>query len=1014
MASKSTKQTKSTDRSGSSGRSGSTRQGSGKRTSTAKSGGAQKSTTVKKSSAARKTTASKRATTEKSTKKAPVKQPRPIRREVGALIFLLLAVFAAFGYFKSAGGVLIEGYCGILKGLLGYGFYVTPPALLLVSGILMFHRGRPVCARSICALLLPFLSGGVLHVLLCKGEYALDAKAFAALWASGRELASGGALSGWVAVLLTTGFNQVGAVILYVLALSACLMAVTRCTPADIADKAKSGAARAKERAANRPVYEPEETYDDEENLAEEPPRRQERRRRKGFDVDIALNGEKRADPLESGEEEMFDATPGVRPPHEYLKEELREEDKRPKRRREKAEPAPAPQDYDFDFRDLTEEQPREAVPLKDPVFELTPEAEQQPEPVEESVPAEETAFEPEDDETDEDKTFEETYDMDEPEEEVIPVAPARPTMSASAVAVAEALAHDRPQPAPQKTEERSPQPPVQKPAAPAGEEGTYQYPPVYLLNEPSAGAGEDGRSELETTRELLDDTIKSFGIDARIVNVTRGPSVTRYELELSRGVKLSKLTNLAGDIALSLGAASVRIAPITGRNSVVGVEVPNQLVTPVPIREVIDSREFRTHPSRVAFAVGKDISGKNIVGNIAKLPHMLIAGTTGSGKSVCTNSLIISLLYKSSPEDVRLIMVDPKMVELGIYNGIPHLLIPVVTDPKKAAGALQWAVTEMMKRYRLFSEAGVRELSAYNAHMLQSGQPEQKLPQIVVVIDELADLMLVAAKEVEESICRVAQMGRAAGMHLVIATQRPSADVITGLMKANIPSRIAFAVASSMESRIILDTTGAEKLVGKGDMLYAPLGIGKPQRVQGCMITDEEVAKVVEFIKQNSTANYDDSVMEEVESNAQKAEKSGKGKGNNEPAPANAPSVEGSAEEADELLNAAIDIVVETGMASVSMLQRRLKLGYARAARLVDQMEERGVVGAYQGSKPREVKISREEWQQIKLAQDPDFAAATDEEYAQALAMSQAADAEAETSREEEFAATEGDEAPF
>jgi S-DNA-T family DNA segregation ATPase FtsK/SpoIIIE len=419
-----------------------------------------------------------------------------------------------------------------------------------------------------------------------------------------------------------------------------------------------------------------------------------------------------------------------------------------------------------------------------------------------------------------------------------------------------------------------------------------------------------------------------------------------------------------------------------------------------------------------VAFAVGKDISGKNVVGNIAKLPHMLIAGTTGSGKSVCTNSLIISLLYKASPEDVRLIMVDPKMVELGIYNGIPHLLIPVVTDPKKAAGALQWAVTEMMKRYRMFSEVGVRDLASYNAHMLQKG--EQKLPQVVVVIDELADLMLVAAKEVEESICRVAQMGRAAGMHLIIATQRPSSDVITGLMKANIPSRIAFAVASSLESRIILDNTGAEKLVGKGDMLYAPLGIGKPLRVQGCMITDEEVAKVVSFIKENSSENYDNSVMQEVESNAEntgaKGGKSAAGNTSSGSSGGNNASTEGSAEEMDELLPAAIDVVVETGMASVSMLQRRLKLGYSRAARLVDQMEERKIVGPFEGSKPRQVLISKEEWNRAKLDHTGSGTLPTpqigEDEFAAALAMSEAADA-AETDFDAFSSDGEGD-APF
>ncbi len=488
-----------------------------------------------------------------------------------------------------------------------------------------------------------------------------------------------------------------------------------------------------------------------------------------------------------------------------------------------------------------------------------------------------------------------------------------------------------------------------------------YQYPPLSLLEEGTGFDSGEALGELRANQQRLTDTIRSFGIDARITDVTRGPSVTRYELELDQGVRLSKLTNLADDIALALGATGVRIAPIPEKQSVVGVEVPNKLVSTVPIHEVIGSREFCNHRSKVAFAVGKDIGGNCIVGNIAKLPHLLIAGTTGSGKSVCTNSLIISLLYKATPEEVRLIMVDPKMVELSVYNGIPHLLIPVVTDPKKAAGALQWAVTEMMKRYRTFSEVGVRDLASFNSYAART-EGVEKLPQVVVVIDELADLMLVAAKEVEESICRVAQMGRAAGMHLVIATQRPSADVITGLMKANIPSRIAFAVSSAMESRIILDTQGAEKLVGRGDMLYFPLGTGKPQRVQGCLISDQEVAAVVDFVKGNGAANYSDEVMHEIEQHAAEKEKGAKG---------GAPADANEASDYDELLPAAIEVVVETGQASVSMLQRRLKLGYSRAARLVDQMEEKGVVGPFEGSKPRQLLITKEQWQEMQYRQN-------------------------------------------
>ena len=492
--------------------------------------------------------------------------------------------------------------------------------------------------------------------------------------------------------------------------------------------------------------------------------------------------------------------------------------------------------------------------------------------------------------------------------------------------------------------------------------EEAYQYPPITLLEQGTAGSFTEAGAEMRSNSKRLTDTLRSFGVDAQAGEVVRGPSVTRYEFTQPQGVKLSKITNLADDIALALGVGSVRVAPVPGKISAVGIEVPNRAVTPVRIRDVIESREFTGHKSAVAFAVGKDIGGNRIIGDIAKLPHVLIAGTTGSGKSVCTNSLIVSLLYKSTPEEVRFIMVDPKMVELAPYNGIPHLLIPVVTDPKKAAGALQWAVFEMMKRYKAFSESGVKDLASYNALAEQSepdenGEKMKKLPSVVVVIDELADLMLVAAKEVEDSICRVAQMGRAAGMHLVIATQRPSADVITGLMKANIPSRIAFAVASSMESRIILDNPGAEKLVGKGDMLYAPLGEGKPRRVQGCFITAEEIERVVDFVKEKGETAYSEDVMRQIEQVVQDKDKKS--------APAEAAS---DADDGDELLPAAVEVVLETGQASVSMLQRRLKLGYSRAARLVDQMEERGIVGPFEGSKPRQLLIDKAKWQEMQM----------------------------------------------
>lgn len=495
---------------------------------------------------------------------------------------------------------------------------------------------------------------------------------------------------------------------------------------------------------------------------------------------------------------------------------------------------------------------------------------------------------------------------------------------------------------------------------AEAAEKPQYCFPPIDLLKQPGRNTA-DGTAEMRENSKRLNETLASFKIEAHIINVTRGPSVTRYEVELEKGVRLSKLTTAADDIALSLGASGVRIAAVPGKISVVGIEVPNRAVTTVSLREVIDSLEFSKAKSKSSFAVGKDIGGNCIVGNISKLPHMLIAGTTGSGKSVCMNSIIISLLYKASPDDVKLIMVDPKMVELGIYNSIPHLLIPVVTDPKKAAGSLQWAVTEMMRRYKAMSDVGVRDLESYNSIIMSQETEGTKLPQVVVIIDELADLMLVAAKEVEESICRIAQMGRAAGIHLVIATQRPSADVITGLMKANIPSRIAFAVASAMESRIILDTQGAEKLVGKGDMLYAPIGCGKPKRVQGCFVSDAEVEAVANYVKANYSTSYDQAVMEEIE---RKAVQTGSKSAASDPEP--------TSEElsGDEMLPAAVDVILETGQASVSMLQRRLKLGYARAARIVDEMEEKGIVGPFQGSKPRSILITKEQWEVMRSGQ--------------------------------------------
>ena len=797
-------------------------------------------------------------------------------REIAGGVCLLLALCAVVSYFQEE-ALFITFFGGLLKGLLGYGYWLSAPALLLTGLLLLTHRDRPATLRSVCTLLVPVLTGCGLHLLLCARSYEPGLTGLRELWLSGRSLQSGGALSGGLAVGFSAVFGKVLSLILFLLMLLVALCLALHISPKDAVRRAQE------RREAER------ENIPEEAPSAREKEKPAEKRPRRRAAIDIPLD----------------DEPPAKQP-----------------------QPQPRP------------EEPTFAPKEKKPFFSRKSSTVRTPDQVLRGEPAEEAA----------------------------PVAPAAPVTSPPAASAAPApVAKPREAAKPSVTAQEVPDATEEVTAAVEQElaqpEEAYQYPPITLLDENTADNYTEVGAELRSNSQRLAQTLQSFGVDARPGAVVHGPSVTRYEFTLEQGVKLSKITNLADDIALALGASGVRIAPIPNKISVVGIEVPNRAVTPVRIRDVVESRTFTEHKSPVAFAVGKDIGGSCIVGDIGKLPHVLIAGTTGSGKSVCTNSLIVSILYKSTPEEVRFIMVDPKMVELAPYNGIPHLLIPVVTDPKKAAGALQWAVFEMMKRYKLFSEHGVKDLAGYNA-LARQDEELKTMPTVVVVIDELADLMLVAAKEVEESICRVAQMGRAAGMHLVIATQRPSSDVITGLMKANIPSRIAFAVASSLESRIILDTTGAEKLVGKGDMLYAPLGAGKPTRVQGCFITPEEIERVVGFVKTTGEAEYSREVMDKIEQAVKEKEKGSGGKTSAEPAEAQ--------EDGDELLPAAVEVVLETGQASVSMLQRRLKLGYSRAARLVDQMEERGIVGPFEGSKPRQLLIDKAKWQELQMSKQP------------------------------------------
>ena len=487
-----------------------------------------------------------------------------------------------------------------------------------------------------------------------------------------------------------------------------------------------------------------------------------------------------------------------------------------------------------------------------------------------------------------------------------------------------------------------------------------YVFPPMELLKKSSNELNaEEAEAEMKQNADTLVETLKSFGVMTRIVDIHRGPTVTRYELQPNAGVKISKITGLADDIALNLAAAGVRIqAPIPGK-AAVGIEVPNRVKDIVTLRDVIDTEEFRNAESKLTFAVGKNIDGEIILGDISKLPHVIIAGTTGSGKSVCTNGIIMSILYNASPDEVRLVLIDPKVVEFKIYDGIPHLLIPVVTDPRKAAGALAWAVQEMLKRYKLFADNNVRDLKGYN-EMAAETDGVEPLPRIVIVIDELADLMMAAAGEVEDSICRLAQMARAAGMHLIIATQRPTVDVITGLIKANIPSRIALKVASGIDSRSIINEIGAEKLLGNGDMLFLPVGASKPVRVQGTFVTDEEISAVLNFIKSTSSAQYDEEMIAEMERRAV-AEKGGKGSSSDS---------DDDSGSRDPMFEQAVECVIEAGQASTSLLQRRCKLGYARAARIMDEMEEKGIIGPYEGAKPRAVLISRQQWLEMQMNQ--------------------------------------------
>ena len=825
-------------------------------------------------------------------------------RFISSMVFLgLFLVFSIMA--MKPDGVLVRFLYKFILGLIGKtAFFLSLPALVYLFSIHAFSRGRPVMNRSICLICFVLICGCISHLTKYQPEVASGLPYLRWLYDGGISGATGGLVCGLIATFLRwLLYDWISLIVLIFAGVFTLLGSMQITIPSLV--RAIENRPRADWESDEAMAQRPEPASVVVNHLANKRIEMIENRRRareEKVNIDLPVDGEpKREKPMSPRVKHMMSQIDDIDGPVAAAKNPV----------------GPDVDDTLFNATPIVEKK-KPAAPKK----KKAPPAEVVF-PVASGMPP----LEQEDDDVADDLI------PPPPDPEATPAKVTAKEAAASAAEVAAEIAQNA-----------------------ASDKPIYCFPPIDLLN-PSRRGGMDGTAEMRENTRRLNETLASFKIEAHIINVTRGPSVTRYEVELEKGVRLNKLTTVADDIALSLGASGVRIAAVTGKISVVGIEVPNRAVTTVSLREVIDSNEFNKAKSKSSFAVGKDIAGNCIVGNIAKLPHMLIAGTTGSGKSVCMNSIIISLLYKASPDDVKLIMVDPKMVELGIYNGIPHLLIPVVTDPKKAAGSLQWAVTEMMRRYKAMSDAGVRDLESYNS-IVEAEEEGTKLPQVVVIIDELADLMLVAAKEVEESICRIAQMGRAAGIHLIIATQRPSADVITGLMKANIPSRIAFSVASAMESRIILDTQGAEKLVGRGDMLFAPIGAGKPLRVQGCFVSDPEVEAVANYVKDNYVTTYDQTVMEEIE---KKASQTGSKATVSDPEP-NAEELDG-----DEMLPAAVDVILETGQASVSMLQRRLKLGYARAARIVDEMEEKGIVGPFQGSKPRAILITKEKWEAMK-----------------------------------------------
>ena len=910
--------------------------------------GRRRTTTRKKTTASRKTTVKRK------------EENAFIRDEVTVLILFAVSVLlliSNFGVGGAAGGFVSR----VMFGIFGIFAYILPIVLFLVTAFSISNRDNTIAAVKAAAMVIAgMLLCAVFELVFGEKDGAGTVTAFYTY--ASQHKSGGGALGGLICKVLTGAFGVVGAWIIVAALFIICAVVITersfiggvKTGSRKVYDSAKEDARRhriqAEERREarrkameERAALEAEEWEGEEAEAPEQPVKKPREPKRPRMDHKVsgialeetALKEAAAKESLESVEAEQAEQEAAVK--KEVYTDEMREITLPGMDMEADAASEPEnPEDGQESFRDMEGPNLRDL----DEMFRIP-------------IHRERKSAEPEEHETESESVIQmespEPVREETPEQTTRAVTPIRNVEPISAV--------HTPEPAHQVQTTSQTALPVSAPETPMAAKPEYVYPPLRLLNQVKHTENKDTDRILHETALHLQQILQDFGVGVTVTDVSQGPAVTRYELQPDQGVKVNKIVSLADDIKLNLAVTDVRIeAPIPGK-AAVGIEVPNAENSIVSFRELVSSQEFKNHKSKLAFAVGKDIAGKIMVTDIAKMPHLLIAGATGSGKSVCINTLIMSLLYKSSPDEVKLIMIDPKVVELSTYNGIPHLLIPVVTDPKKAAGALNWAVAEMTHRYKLFADYNVRNLAGYNEKIkniehIEDDTKPQKLPQIVIVVDELADLMMVAPGEVEDAICRLAQLARAAGIHLIIATQRPSVNVITGLIKANMPSRIAFAVSSGVDSRTILDMNGAEKLLGKGDMLFYPYGYPKPVRVQGAFVSDEEVGAVVEFLKEhNSDSGYSEAVEEHINT-VQTAESEG------------AAGTQNDGPERDALFAEAGRFIIEKDKASIGMLQRWFKVGFNRAARIMDQLAEAGVVGEEAGTKPREIRMTLEEFE--------------------------------------------------